>query len=103
MGNPDFRIVWSPESETDLLTIWHWGAARFSADTADAHLRDIEKAISLLRTTPLIGSLRDDLLPGVRAIVVYPTIDFYRVSSETIDIIDGRPNLAAVFAHDGNG
>jgi plasmid stabilization system protein ParE len=84
MGNPDFPIVWSPESETDLFTVWHWGAARFSADTADAHLRDIKKAISLLRTSPFMGSLRDDLLPGVRALVVYPTIVFYRVMCSSV-------------------
>jgi toxin ParE1/3/4 len=100
MRRPNFRIVLSPESEADLLAIWHWGAARFSPDIADAHLRDIQKSVAALRTTPFLAKSRDDLLPGVRAFVVYPTVVFYRVAEETVDIvrvIDGRRNLAAIF------
>lgn len=104
MTNPDFRIVWSPESEADLLMIWRWGAMRFSPDTADAQLRDIRKSVVTLQTTPFLGRSRDDLLPGVRAVVVYPTVIFYRVAEKTVDIIrvvDGRRNFSALFSRDG--
>jgi len=105
MRKPDYRIVWSPESEADLLPIWRWGAAQFSADTADAHLRAIQKSVSGLQSTPFLGHSRPDLLPGIRALVVYSTVIFYRVAEETVDIVrvvDGRRNLAAVFSQNND-
>ncbi len=39
MSGPEFQLVWSPEAETDLLSIWRWGATHFSPETADTHLR----------------------------------------------------------------
>jgi plasmid stabilization system protein ParE len=45
MSGRKLQLDWSPEAETDLLTIWRWGAAHFSPETADAHLRDIERAV----------------------------------------------------------
>ena len=97
-GSP--RVIWSPESEVDLLSIWRWGASRFSSETADRHLRDIQRAISALTTSPEIGRARDDLRPGIREIVVYPTVMFYRIAGSTIEIIrivDGRRDTAAIF------
>jgi plasmid stabilization system protein ParE len=50
--------------------------------------------------TPLLGRARDDLLAGVRSIAVHPTVVFYRIGKETIQVVrvvDGRRNLAAVF------
>ena len=33
-----------------------------------------------LAKSPLMGRDRDDLKPGIREVVVYPTVLFYRVS-----------------------
>lgn len=100
---PELRLVWSPEAETDLLTIWHWGASHFSPDVADAHLRDIERAAANLTEFPQAGVVRDEIVPAIRSIVVYPTVVFYRIGSASIDIVrvvDGRRNLAALFPRD---
>jgi toxin ParE1/3/4 len=101
---PDkFRVIWSPESEADLLSIWSWGASRFSAEAADRHLRDIQRAVAALETSPEIGRTRDDLRPGIREIVVYPTVVFYRIAAtriEVIRVVDGRRHLAALFVGD---
>jgi toxin ParE1/3/4 len=100
MPEPKLQLIWSPEAEADLLEIWRWGAVRFSPDTADGHLRDIQRAARDLTDTPFSGRSRDDLRPGLRSRVVYPTVVFYRVGSRSIDIvrvIDGRRNLAAIF------
>lgn len=80
MPSDSSRIIWSPESEDDLLSIWRWGASQFSPAVADGHLRDIHRAAMRLAASPLLGRERDDLAPGVREIVVYPTVLFYRVS-----------------------
>ena len=100
MQNPETRLRWSPESESDLLTIWHWGASHFSPEIADRHVRDIHRAALSLVVTPLIGRARNDLRAGVRELVIYPTVLFYRVRSDVVEVIrvvDGRRDLAALF------
>jgi toxin ParE1/3/4 len=103
MQRPSLQLIWSPESEADLLTIWRWGAVHFSPDVADTHLRDIERASTNLTDFPNSGVKRDQIVPGIRSVVVYPTVIFYRIGSNSIDIvrvIDGRRNLAALFSAD---
>jgi toxin ParE1/3/4 len=101
MPDHNFRIVWSPEAEEDLLTIWRSGAVHFSPEIADNHLRDIQNRVENLRVTPFMGRSRDDLLPQSRVLVVYPTVIFYRVrvaNIEVVRVVDGRRNLAAIFS-----
>jgi toxin ParE1/3/4 len=105
MPEPKLQLVWSPEAETDLLTIWRWGAMHFSPETADTHLRDIQRAASNLTEFPQAGVARNQLVAGVRSIVVYPTVIFYRIGDASIDIVrvvDGRRNLAAFFPSNGD-
>jgi toxin ParE1/3/4 len=104
MPEAERRLVWSPEAEVDLLEIWHWGARFFSPERADAHLRDIASAARNLTAAPFSGRSREDLHADLRSIVVYPTVVFYRVSKQSIDvvrIVDGRRNLAAIFPRGG--
>jgi toxin ParE1/3/4 len=94
------HLLWSPQAEGDLAEIWRWGAKLFSPAAADRHLRNIHAAAERCRLAPFLGRERDDLRPDVREIVVYPTVVFYRVTSEAVEIIrviDGRRNLAALF------
>ena len=97
------RLIWSQDSESDLLQIWHRGASHFSTDIADKHLREIASAAQNLCAFPESGRSRDDLRPGLRSIVVFPSVVFYRLSLETIEIVrvvDGRRNIAAMFESD---
>ena len=101
MPSDSFRVVWSPEFEDDLLAIWRRGASQFSPAVADGHLRDIHRAAARLAASPLMGRERDDLRPGVREIVIYPTVLFYRVSREQVEVVrvvDGRRDLGALFS-----
>jgi toxin ParE1/3/4 len=103
MPSDSHRVVWSPESEGDLLSIWRQGASQFSPAVADGHLRDIHRAAARLAASPLMGRERNDLRPGVREIVVYPTVLFYRVSGERVEVVrvvDGRRDLGALFTED---
>ena len=103
MPGPELRLVWSPEAEDDLLTIWRWGALHFSAEAADAHLRDINRAAQNLIDFPNSGVKRDQIAPNVRSVVAYPTVIFYRAGNRSIEIVrvvDGRRNLAAFFSAD---
>src|SRR5665213_1641363 len=106
MPRASLQLVWSPEAEADLLTIWGWGAAHFSPDIADAYLLDIQRAARNLTDFPHAGVERDRLVLGMRSIVVYPTVLFYRIGSHSVDIVrvvDGRRNLAAFFPRCRNG
>ncbi|MGO9007773.1 MAG: type II toxin-antitoxin system RelE/ParE family toxin [Beijerinckiaceae bacterium] len=103
MPGPKLQLVWSPEAESDLLTIWRWGAAHFSPDTADAHLRDIQRAAANLTEFPKAGVARDQLVAGIRSIDVNPTVILKSIGDASIDVVrvvDGRRNLAAFFPSD---
>ena len=97
----DVRLVWSPSAEADLVDIWNWGATRFSAQIADGHVRDIAKAAAALKDVPLMGRGRGELKAGLRSVVIYPSVLFYRVvgtAVEIIRVVDGRRNIAALFS-----
>ena len=67
---------------------------------ADKHLRDISSAAQNLCDFPESGRSRDDLLPDLRSIVIFPTVLFYRLTPaavEVVRVIDGRRNIAAMF------
>ncbi len=56
-----------------------------------------------LAASPLMGRDRDDLRPGIRQVVVYPTVLFYRVlpdQVEVVRVIDGRREIAGIFGED---
>lgn len=105
MPDHKFTVIWSPEADFDLLEIWRWGAKHFSSEIADAHAQDILRLTANLQDAPLLGRSRDDLLGGIRSVVVYPTVVFYRVATDTVEIVrvvDGRKNLAAIFARENS-
>ncbi len=67
------------------------------------HVRDIHSAAMRLAASPLMGRERDDLKPGIREVVVYPTVLFYRVSREQVEVVravDERRDIAAIFGED---
>ena len=100
MAETNRRLIWSQDAESDLLQIWRWGASHFSTEIADKHLRDIASGAQNLSDFPESGRSRDDLLPGLRSIVIFPTVLFYRLRVETVEIVrvvDGRRNIAAMF------
>ena len=99
------RLIWSQEAESDLLQIWHRGASHFSTDIADKHLHEISSAAQSLCEFPESGRSRVDLLPGLRSIVIFPTVVFYRLTPAAVEIVravDGRRNIAAMFENDGD-
>lgn len=54
--------------ERDLEAIVHWIIDHAGSEAADRRLREIERAIGSLAQTPHKGSIRDDILPGLRSI-----------------------------------
>lgn len=96
-----FRIERSSKAREDLLAIW-LGIAIHDPDAADRQLRRIEQAIRGLADFPRIGPIRDDLGPGIRAVLRVPHLIFYTVEDadeaiRIIRVIDARRDLEAVF------
>ena len=58
MGAGNSRLVWSPEAEEDLLSIWRWGAEEWSKTIADRHLFDLERACERLIDHPMLWAKR---------------------------------------------
>jgi toxin ParE1/3/4 len=81
------RLVWSAAADDDLVSIWLYGANKWSPSTADNHLRKIRAAGSRLSRKSMLGRARDGPLPGMRSILVKPHLLFYRVSTAAIEVI----------------
>jgi len=91
----------SPEAEQDLFDIATYLSAEASATTADEYLRKIFRAGERIRGRPLSGRARDELMPGIRSVLVHPYAVFYRVRSASVEVarvLHQRRDLDAVFA-----
>ena len=95
-------IIWSVEAEEDLFQIWAYLAQHASPAVADRQLRAIRRGSRRLVRLPYSGRPRDDLVPGIRSILVAPYVVFYRVTDATVDIVrilHGRRDLEVIFNH----
>jgi toxin ParE1/3/4 len=87
MGSNNPRLVWSPDSEDDLVSIWRHGAAERTEEIADRHMFKIEVACDRLIDEPMLGRPRDELLAGMRSLPVRPHVVFYQISKRTIEVV----------------
>jgi toxin ParE1/3/4 len=100
MPKKDRRVVWAPKARQDLLDVWRYYVRVASPEIADKLLRDIHQTGKRLGEEALMWRARDDVMPGLRSVLVHPYILFYRVSETTVEIarvIHARRNFAAIF------
>jgi toxin ParE1/3/4 len=64
----NFKIVFTPEAQDDLLEIYDYIAEHGRPDRAMTYIERIEAACASLQTIPNRGTLREDLRPGWRVI-----------------------------------
>jgi toxin ParE1/3/4 len=82
------RVVWSPQAEDDLRSIWYYFVSIASPEIADKLLREITLASVRLSERPfLLGRVRDEIRPGLRSTLVSPYVIFYRVTEVTIEVV----------------
>jgi toxin ParE1/3/4 len=94
------RVVWSPRAKQDLRQIWRYFTRVASPEVADNLLREIRDAAQRLGERPLLWRARDDVMPGLRAVLVHPYTVFYRVtdiSVEVVRVLHERRDFTAVF------
>jgi toxin ParE1/3/4 len=100
-GRPDRRLIWAPEADQDLLGIWSYYVTEASAEIADKIVQQIVTAARRLTGLPLSGRPRDDLKPGLRAVLAHPYAIFYRLKNgdvEIVRVLHERRNLPKALA-----
>jgi toxin ParE1/3/4 len=106
MPSARLSILWSPEAEQDLIEIWSYLAEQATTQVADSQLNAIENACAKLEYWPYSGRQRDSLLPGLRSVLAFPYVAFYRVRDDAVEIVrvvHGRRDIDAVFADPSEG
>ena len=81
------RVLWAPRAEQDLLGVWHYYARVASSDIADKLLHEIGQAGEKLADQALMWRARDEVMPGLRSVVVHPYTVFYRVTDGSVEIV----------------
>ena len=79
------EIFHSSRARQDLKEIWHYIAVE-NRQAATRLLLRIEERVNALAEFPLMGSPRDDIAPGVRALVVGKYLVIYRIIPEGVEI-----------------
>lgn len=62
----NYRVVFSPEAEDQLVELYHYLAAAASPGTAARYTEAIVSHCESLRTFPQRGTQRNDVRPGLR-------------------------------------
>ncbi|MBN9062451.1 MAG: plasmid stabilization protein [Rhizobiales bacterium 65-9] len=95
-----FPFKVAKEAEDDLIGIWRYVAEQ-NPRAADALLDRFDRRWRLLSEHPLSGPPRDDVLPGLRHLVVGAYLTLYRVSDgrvEILRVLHGARDLADIDA-----
>ena len=86
----------SPQTETDVTSIWNYIAAD-SIKAADALVDRIERTFDMLAEQPLAGRARGDLVANLRSFPLGKLRDLLPVSDgvEVVRIMSGRQDIDA--------
>ena len=81
------NLVFTPQSEDDINAIFDFIAADHPR-RALSYIEDIRQACRNLRHTPLIGTERPDLRPGVRILPLWRRVTIvYELPSDRVRIL----------------
>jgi toxin ParE1/3/4 len=95
------RVVWAPKSKQDLREVWRYYARVASPDIADKLLREIDQAGERLAEQALMWRARDEVMPGLRSVLIHPYTVFYRVQDGVVEIVrvlHERRNFPDIFS-----
>ena len=93
------RVVRTALADSDLLEIWLY-IAQDNIPAADRVLEKLEQRCERLGASPMLGSKRDDLLPGMRYLIEGSYAIFYRIRQDTVEILrvlHGARDFPAIF------
>lgn len=95
------KLFISRRAEEELRQIWRYIAAENPA-VADRLLLRIDDKLQILRDFPGIGTVRNDIRPGLRMLVEgnYLLLYEYVAANDAVELIavmDGRRDLSGLF------
>jgi toxin ParE1/3/4 len=74
-------------SKRDLLEVWQYYERVASVEIAEKLLRQINSAGQRLADEALMWRTRDEVMPGLRSVLVHPYTIFYRVKDDVVEIV----------------
>ncbi|KGJ97176.1 type II toxin-antitoxin system RelE/ParE family toxin [Thalassotalea sp. ND16A] len=80
-------LLISPQAQEDLILIYAYSQLNFKKSIADNYLDLIHQRILKLSQSPKIGSTKNHILPGLRAVNAERHLIYYRISQNNIEII----------------
>ena len=81
------QLVIAPAAKTDLKDIYQYGLRQWGQAQSESYLAAIKNHFWLLTQQPLMGAERNELLPEVRSLPIESHTLFYRVTTDTVEII----------------
>jgi len=77
------KIVIGPRAKAESRGIWHRTATEHGEDAADAYIRDLDRAMELVRDFPHIGSDCSNVRNGYRRIRSGSHLIYYYIVRKT--------------------
>lgn len=84
---PAHKLVIAPAATGDLKDIYQGGLRQWGKAQSDSYLENLKAHFWLLTEQPLMGVERPELLTNARSLPVASHILFYRVTTDTVEII----------------
>jgi len=84
-----------------LRDVWRYYERVASPEIADRLLREIDEAGRRLVDEALMWRPRDEVMPGLRSVLVHPYTIFYRVTDEVVEIarvLHERRDFSRIFS-----
>lgn len=85
------RLVLAPRIAGELDEIYRYTRDNFGVAQAERYLHEIRAAFSLIQENENIGRPRDEIMTGLRSLVVGGHVIFYRIAASAVEIV-GAPN-----------
>lgn len=81
------QLVIAPAAKADLKGIYQYGLRKWGQAQSSSYLENLKDHLWSLTEQPFMGVERPELLPGVRSLHIRSHTLFYRVSTDTVEII----------------
>ncbi len=84
-----------------MRDVWRYYERVASPEIADRLLREIDEAGRRLVDEALMWRPRDEVMPGLRSVLVHPYTIFYRVTDEVVEIarvLHERRDFSRIFS-----
>lgn len=84
---PKYVLLIAPSAKTDLKELYQYGLRKWGKKQSDRYLESLKEHFWLLTEQPFIGVKRPDLRADLRSLSIENHTLFYRVASDTLEII----------------